>query len=190
METNKDLTTNPEEQELSLRERVSYLEKRLDETLLLLTDIYRYGQLKELLATQKWKEADRETTRVMIEISGKAQLDEITPEDLQKLPCNAIRVIDQLWQHYSNGRFGFSVQLRLYQSLGGNMDTIRAQNNEFLQRSSEKIGWRKNGKMVAYDDFDFSLNASEGGLPGEWWNSPYGAKMVNFFLARLITCEI
>ena len=190
METNRDLTTNPEEQERSLIERVSRLEKRLDEALLLLSDTYRYGKLRELLAAGRWKEADRETTRVMIEITGRLSIEEITPEDLQKVPCNAVMVVDRLWQHYSNGRFGFSVQLRLYQSLGGNMDTIRAQNNEFLQRTTEKIGWRKNGKLVAYDDFDFSLKASEGGLPGEWWNSPYGAKMVNFFLARLITCEI
>ena len=99
-------------------------------------------------------------------------------------------VVDQLWQKYSNNRFGFSVQLRLYQSLGGNMDTIRAQENKYLQMNGEKIGWRVNGKLVEYDDFNFSLDAAEGALPGNWWNSPYRAKMANFFLARLIACEI
>ncbi len=190
MEIKKDLTTSSQERESLLAERVAFLEKRLDEALMVLTDTYRYGKLKDLLSAGKWKEADKETTKVMIEITGKPNIEDITPEDLQKFPCNAIMVIDRLWKHYSNNHFGFSVQLHLYQSLGGSMDTIRAQNNEFLQRTSEKIGWRKNGKLVEYDDFDFSLNASEGGLPGEWWNSPYGAKMINFFLARLITCEI
>ncbi len=190
MEPDKNLTTSSQEQESSLSERVAFLEKRLDEALMVIADTYRYGKLKDLLAAGKWKEADKETTKVMVEITGKPDLEEIAPEDIQKFPCNAIMVIDQLWKHYSNKHFGFSVQLRLYQSLGGSMDTIRAQNNEFLQRTSEKIGWRKNGKLVEYDDFDFSLNASEGGLPGDWWNSPYGAKMANFFLARLITCEI
>jgi hypothetical protein len=190
MESDKDLTTSPQEKESSLLERVSRLEKRLDEALMVLADTYRYGKLRELLASGKWKEADRETTKVMVEITGKPNIEEITPEDMQKFPCNAIMVIDRLWQHYSNNHFGFSVQLHLYQSLGGNMDTIRAQKNEFLKRTSEKIGWRVNGKLLEYDDFDFSLNASEGGLPGDWWNSPYGAKMANFFLARLIACEI
>ena len=191
MENKQDLTTTSQEQESSsLSERVAFLEKRLDEALMVIADTYRYGKLKDLLSAGKWKEADRETTRVMIEITGKPNLEEITPEDLQKFPCNAIKVIDQLWKHYSNNHFGFSVQLRLYQSLGGSMDTIRAQNNEFLQCTSEKIGWRKNGKLVKYDDLDFSLNASEAALPVEWWNSPYGAKMANFFLARLIACEI
>ena len=189
MEKEQNLTTSSQEESLLL-ERISRLEKRLDEALMVLADTYRYGKLRELLAAGKWKEADRETTKVMIEITGKPTIDEITPEDLQTFPCNAIMVIDQLWKHYSNSHFGFSVQLRLYQGLGGNLDTIRAQKNEFLQRTSEKIGWRKNGKLVEYDDFDFSLNAAEGGLPGDWWNSPYGAKMANFFLARLIACEI
>ena len=191
MKTDPDLTTSPQEKELSLSERVSRLEKRLDDVLMILSDTYRYGLLRELLEAGKWKEADLETTRVMIEVTGAAELDEITPDDLKRFPCNAITLIDQLWQKYSNNRFGFSVQLRLYQSLGGNMDTIRAQQNEFLHRVSEKIGWRVNGKLVAYDDFDFSLDAAaEGALPGNWWMSPYGAKMANFFLARLISCEI
>ena len=190
MESDKELTTSSQDKESSLLERVSRLERRLDEALMILADNYRYGKLRDLLAAGKWKEADRETTKVMIEITGKPHMDEITPDDLKKLPCNAIMVIDQLWKHYSNNHFGFSVQLGFYQSVGGNMDTIRAQRNEFLQRTAEKMGWRKNGKLVEYDDFDFSLNSSAGGLPASWWKSPYGAKMANFFLARLIACEI
>ena len=180
----------PQETDLSLAERVSRLEKRLDDALMLLADTYRYGKLRELLAAGKFKEADLETTKVMIEITGKAELDEITPDDIKKFPCNALMVIDQLWQKYSNNRFGFSVQLRIYQNLGGNMDTIRAQEIKYLHLTAEKIAWRVDGKQVEYDDYDFSLNAPEAGLPGNWWKSPYGAKMVNFFLARLIACEI
>ena len=180
----------PQETESSLAERVSRLEKRLDDALMLLADTYRYSKLRELLEAGKWKEADLETTKVMIEITGKAELDAITPEDIQKFPCNAIMVVDRLWQKYSNNRFGYSVQLQIYQNLGGSMDTIRAQENKYLQLVSEKIGWRVNNKLVEYDDFNFSLEAPEGALPGNWWKSPYGAKMVNFFLGRLIACEI
>ncbi len=62
---------------------------------MIIADIYRYGRLRRLLAAGKWKEADLETTKVMINITGKAELDEITPEDIQKFPCNDIMVIDQ-----------------------------------------------------------------------------------------------
>jgi hypothetical protein len=176
--------------ESSLSERVSQLEERLEEALMLLPDTYRYGKLRDLLADGKWKEADLETTKIMIEITGKDSQEEITPADIQIFPCNAIRAIDRLWTKYSNHRFGFSVQLRLYQSLGGSIDTIRSQSNEFLARTSNTIGWRKDNKRIEYDDFDFSLSAPEGGLPGDWWQSPYGAKMANFLLARLLACEL
>ena len=89
MDDNQYLTTNPQE-ESSLVERVAQLEKRLDEALMIIADIYRYGRLRDLLAAGKWKEADLETTKVMINITGKAVLDEITPEDIQKFPCNDI----------------------------------------------------------------------------------------------------
>jgi hypothetical protein len=176
--------------ESSLSKRVSQLEEKLEKALMLLPDTYRYGKLRDLLADGKWKEADLETTRIMIEITGKDNREEISPADVQLFPCNAIRTIDQLWTKYSNNRFGFSVQLRLYQSLGGSIDTIRSQSNEFLARTSDTIGWRKNNKLIEYDDYDFSLSAPEGGLPGNWWQSPYGAKMANFFLARLLACEL
>ena len=191
MQSDKDLTTSPQEKELSLSERVSRLEKRLEDALITIADTHRYGKLRDLLEAGKWKEADLETTKVMIEIAGQINIEDITPDKIETFPCNAIMVIEQLWQKYSNKRFGFSVQLRLYQSLGGNIDAIRAQKNEFLQRTGEKIGWhKKEGKRIEYDDFDFSLNAPEGGLPGNWWFSPYGAKMNNLFLARLMTCEV
>jgi hypothetical protein len=176
--------------ESSLSERVSQLEERLEEALMLLPDTHRYGKLRDLLADGKWKEADLETTKIMIEITGKDSREEISPADVQIFPCNAIRTLDRLWTKYSNNRFGFSVQLRLYQSLGGSIDTIRSQSNEFLARTSNTIGWSKNNKRIEYDDFDFSLSAPEGALPGNWWQSPYGAKMANFFLARLLACEL
>lgn len=175
---------------LAIESSLARLEQKLDHGLILVSDTYRYGRLRDFLAAGQWKEADRETTKLMVEIAGKASQDEIAPEDLRTFPCSAIRTLDRLWTNYSRDRFGFSVQLRLYQALGGSMDAIRTQNNEFLQRAGEKIGWRKNGRRIEYDDFDFSLSAPEGGLPGEWWHSPYGAKMANFFLARLISCEL
>lgn len=190
MENNQKLTSKLSPNESSLVERVNRLEARLDDALMIIGDTYRYGKLRDLLAAGEWKEADLETTRVMIEIAEKENLDQIKPEDIQKFPCNAIMVIDKLWRKYSGDRFGFSLQLQVYQDVGGNMDTIRAQRNEYLKYTSEKIGWLKDNQLVKREEYDFSLEAPEGGLPGNWWNSPYGAKMANFFLARLLTCEI
>lgn len=67
-----------------------------------------YTKLRDLLATRKWQEANRETTIKMREAAGGEYLD--------RLPCEDLRTIDQLWVKYSNGLFGFSVQKRIYES--------------------------------------------------------------------------
>ncbi|MGK7909465.1 MAG: GUN4 domain-containing protein [Synechococcus sp.] len=176
--------------ELSLEDRVTQLEKRLDDALACLSDTYRYGKLRDLLAEGKWKEADLETTKVLVEVSGKAHQDDIAPADLQTYPCTALRTIDGLWMKYSNGRFGFGLQLKTYLDVGGSIDALRAEDLEPLKKTAEKTGWRKNGMKVEYDDFDFSLEAAQGAFPSDWWNSPYGAKMASFFMTSLIRCEL
>ncbi|MBP0016279.1 MAG: GUN4 domain-containing protein [Cyanobacteria bacterium SBLK] len=46
-------------------------------------------------------------------------------QSIDNFPCEDLREIDQLWIHYSKGRFGFSVQKRIYQGLGGKGEHIR-----------------------------------------------------------------
>jgi hypothetical protein len=40
-------------------------------------------------------------------------------ESIEKFPCTDLGTIDQLWVKYSYGRFGFSVQKRIWESVGG-----------------------------------------------------------------------
>ena len=44
---------------------------------------------------------------------------ELDVNSIDNFPCEDLRTIDQLWVKYSDGRFGFSVQKRIYQNLGG-----------------------------------------------------------------------
>lgn len=169
-----------------LSQRVS----RIEETLLLLADIHRYGRLQELLAAKDFYQADRETIAIILSISGESDLESITPNDVRHFSCHELRVIDTLWTTYSQGRFGFSIQAQVYQSVGGSLDTTIAQNDSIIVRMGEKVGWRKNNIWQKCDELDYSLNAPLGCHPSRWWNSPFGSKMTNFFLARLITCEI
>ena len=185
-----ELLTRLSEIESSLVERLSRLEEKLETTQLLLSDVQRYGKLQSLLAAGEWQEADLETTKAMLEVVGHTSNDSLTPEDLQTFPCNAIRVIDQLWRKYSNDHFGFSIQLQIYLDGGGSLATLRAGDLKLLGRLAETIGCRKDGQSVEYDEREFSLEAPRGGLPLNWWNSPYGTKMVNYFLMRLLSCDV
>ena len=84
-----------------------------------------YTNLRDLLVAKKWKEADEETLRVMLKVAGREEEKYLEPEHIEKFPCEDLRTIDQLWVKYSNGRFGFSVQKRIFQSLGGTKATGR-----------------------------------------------------------------
>lgn len=176
------------ETEFILSQRVAQLEKKLDEALLMLSDVYRYGKLKNLLERQKWQQADQETTLVMLEIAGQKNHDNLTPEDLTIFSCNGLQVIDQLWRRYSNDRFGFSIQLQIYLGEGGSIDTLRSQNIEMLRKVGAKIGWYKDNRWLEYKEVDFSSSSVLGSLPCHWWHSPYGAKMANYFFTRLLSC--
>ncbi|MBW4634387.1 MAG: GUN4 domain-containing protein [Iphinoe sp. HA4291-MV1] len=163
---------------------------RSEENFLLVADIHRYKKLRELLATGNFTEADWETIRVIQAITGEPELGDITPDDMRQFPCDELRVIDNLWTNYSQGRFGFSVQIQIYQSVGGSLDTTINQDTGVIERFGERVGWRVDNKWLKCDDLDYTLAAPIGCHPSRWWNSPFGSKMTNYFFNRLLVCAI
>ncbi len=161
----------------------------LEQDLMLLGDRYRYKALQQYLADQNWFEADKETVRLILAVTSK-EIEELTPGDIQHFPCKDLMVIDRMWRKYSDDRFGFSIQLQTYQAVGGSMDSTIEQNQQLIKAWGERLGWYKDKRWLKCSDLDFSLNAPVGCHPSRWWNSPYGSKMTNFFLSRLMTCEI
>ena len=162
---------------------------RLEDDLMLLGDRYRYKSLQQYLTDSNWFEADKETIRLILSVTAK-EIEELTPEDIQHFPCNDLMVIDRLWMKYSDDRFGFSPQLKVYLEEGGSFDTTVEQNQQLIETWGKRLGWRKDNRWLPCSELDFSLNAPIGCHPSRWWNSPYGSKMTNFFLGRLITCDI
>lgn len=164
----------------------------LQEQFILLPDVTRYGKLRNYLQQSDFRSADEETTRIMLEVAGEER-DSLTPDDVTQYPCNSLQVIDEIWRKYTQQKFGFSVQLKAYYEVGGTIDTIRAQDINILKKFADKVGWldeKKEGKFEDYDNWDFSLSAPDGCFPAHWWKSPYGLKMVTFFFARLISCNV
>ncbi|TAE02618.1 MAG: serine/threonine protein kinase [Oscillatoriales cyanobacterium] len=125
-----------------------------------------YINLRNLLAAKKWQEADEETARVMLKVAGREKEGWLDRESIEKFPCEDLRTIDQLWVKYSNGRFGFSVQKRIYQSLGG----TREYDDKIWEAFGDRVGWRVNGNWLNYDEPKFNTKAPEGHLPlGRDW---------------------
>lgn len=173
-------------QVLSLSERIDAVESDIS----LVPDVQRYDKLRQCLAEEQWYYADMETIQLIITIAGHTELEELTPEEIAIFPCGALRVIDNLWSKYSEGKFGFTTQLKIYKQVGGDLETTLEQNQQIVEKWGEKVGWRDNDRWLKCSQLDFSLNAPVGCHPSQWWNSPFGSKMTNYFLARLIRCGL
>ncbi|MEG4631682.1 serine/threonine-protein kinase [Microcoleus sp. AR_TQ3_B6] len=124
-----------------------------------------YINLRNLLAAKKWKEADEETARVMCKVANREEEGWLDRESIEKLPCEDLLTIDQLWVHYTNGHFGFSVQKRIYESL--------PKNYKIWEAFGDQVGWRIKNKSDIYHSWlemspspkGWSLEAPPGNLP-------------------------
>jgi uncharacterized caspase-like protein len=136
-----------------------------------------YTKLRDLLASGKWKEADEETREVILKAAGREKERWLNSLSIDNFPCEDLRTIDQLWVKYSNGRFGFSVQKRIYHSLGEIKKYDRSW-DEF----GDTVGWRVNGEWLSKDNIynrKYDILANMGHLPvlvfDQWlWCDPAG----------------
>ncbi len=115
---------------------------------------YNYTELETLLSEKKWKEADRETTRCMLQVAGREKEGWLRLEDIKQFPCTDFSTINQLWVQCSHRQFGFSVQKTIYQNCGG----TKEYNQEVWEAFCNEVGWRQGGKWLYYSDLTFSLD--------------------------------
>ncbi|MEZ2250892.1 GUN4 domain-containing protein [Microcoleus sp.] len=123
-----------------------------------------YTKLRNLLAAGQWREADGETANKMLEVAGRQKEGWVNRESIEKFSCPDLREMDRLWVKYSNGRFGFSVQKRIYQSLGG----TKHYNEKVWDAFGETIGWKRKGEgghWLSYNELTYNTNAPSAHLP-------------------------
>jgi serine/threonine protein kinase len=159
-----------------------YSERKLD-----------YSHLQELLLDHSWLAADRETQQLLRTLCGSDCTGDATGDDLQTcplpieaircLPCLDLHAIDYLWMNHSNGLFGYTVQREIWLNVGGGIDEGSSYEtwdrlaqgrgkwrvNTPWHRFSNRVGWRVKEQWLAYEQYDFSLDAPKGHLPS--WQS-------------------
>jgi len=138
------------------------------------TDI-NYSRLQGLLKANKWKEADQETTRMMLQAAGRQREGRFRAEDLNKFFCEDLRIIDQLWLDNSQGKFGFSVQQKIWQRNGSPSSNSSI---EVWRKFYIDVGWKiqesglaSSEGYVKYDELMGFHNidiAKQGNLPKVW----------------------
>ncbi|KAM3100655.1 GUN4 domain-containing protein [Phormidesmis sp. 146-12] len=129
----------------------------------------RYRSLQNYLSNGRWKEADQETDKVMLEVANRTEERYLRVEDVQQFPCEDLRTIDQLWVKFSGGRFGFSVQKQIYIDAGNPLDGTYHKGS--WEKFSDRVEWMKNPEYSSYDDVTFDVSAREGHLPAGFWGA-------------------
>lgn len=136
-----------------------------------------FTRLSQLIATQQWQEADRETMSILLRVSARKQGGFLLARQIRTLPCEALLRTDSLWSKASKGRFGFSAQLRVWREVAGSQSQFDLGN---FQAFGERTGWRIDGKWRRYNQFLFTEEAPTAHLPtlrvranessSRWWN--------------------
>lgn len=120
-----------------------------------------YEQLRNLLAAGEWREADEETLRVMLAVAKREEQGWLNSKSMESFPCEDIRTIDQLWVNYSNGRFGFSVQKKIWEEVGGSSQAWRRE----WMRFGDRVRWKTGRTWISKTDLIFKTLAPRGHLP-------------------------
>ena len=116
-----------------------------------------YAPMQRALAQQDFEEADRITSEILRQLAGPAAVKRgyVYYSEVADFAAVDLESLDRLWVVYSQGRFGFSVQLRLLLSLAGRWDQLWP-----------RLGWKQGGIWTRYPgSFTWSLQAPEGHLP-------------------------
>lgn len=136
-----------------------------------------YSNLRDLLKVGNWKEADQETYSVMIKAVYRNYGDWFTSQDLLYFPCRDLQTIDGLWMKYSQGRFGFITQKKIYVQCGGKLDG-KYPGKRVWRRFGERVGWRVDDNWLYYTNMSFKMSAPARHLPGWGWRVGCGGWIV------------
>ncbi len=101
-----------------------------------------YTRLQRLLQQQRWKDADEETARRMLEAVKRQEEGWWRVEDVKNFPRTDLRTMDRLWVKYSQGKFCWSVQKQIWLDLGGKLGEYE---RDTWYKFVDRVGWRKNG---------------------------------------------
>ncbi len=128
------------------------------------TDRVNYTQLYSLLEARRWQDADLETRSLMLQIVGLPESSYLIEAVLREFPHEPLHAIDRLWRKFSSDRFGFSIQHRIWQQIGGSHADA---NYDTWLDFGQSVGWRQ-GFWLTDAQLTYDLSAPTGHLPALW----------------------
>jgi hypothetical protein len=116
-----------------------------------------YGEIQLLLLQEDYEEADRQTFAKMCEMAGPtaAKRKWFYFSEVPQFPVADLQTLDRLWEVYSEGKFGFTVQRSVWLGV-----------NQVWEELWPKIGWKQDLTWTRYPGaFTWDLSAPRGHLP-------------------------
>lgn len=118
-----------------------------------------YKRLRELLSAKRWEAANRETNFLVLKLANRSKGGFLREKDIKNISPIEICTIDRLWRNYSNEHFGFSVQMRIWNSKI--LQDIKNGDYKFI----DQVGWHIHYSWSLGKHMNYSLNAPRGHLP-------------------------
>ncbi len=116
-----------------------------------------YDLLQTLLLEQDYQTADSLTRQKLCELAGEGAVARkwVYFTEVDQFPSIDLHTINSLWWLYSEGKFGFSVQRKLWMSVG-----------QDFAKLWPKIDWKNGNRWTQYPNgFTWNLGAPSGHLP-------------------------
>nr|YP_009397143.1 hypothetical protein [Thuretia quercifolia]ARW66329.1 hypothetical protein [Thuretia quercifolia] len=135
-----------------------------------------YQPLQTLLLNQNFQDADKLTQQYLCQLTQLEQEKQrkwLYFTDIQLIPSEDLLTLDLLWQIYSYGKFGFSIQRKIWLTNNYNWDI-------FLN----KIGWVQNEINKRYpQEFTWTIEAPKGHLP--LFNQLRGIQVLSYLFKHI-----
>jgi len=155
-----------------------------------------YRELEKLLKAKEWRKADELTAKLMCQVANRESQGWLDEKSIKSFPCEDLLTIDRLWLHYSNSKFGFSMQKKLWLECGGE---IGKYDYEVWKKFAAKVGWYHPQKddWRTYTEFMNDTKNAQNALPASLPN--YAATssrvrgceegVVSSLASRLVNCS-
>ena len=118
---------------------------------------FDYSPLQRYLLNESYEDADRFTSSKLRELAGEKAVKRgyVYFSEVESIPVIDLQTLNKLWIVYSRGKFGFTVQAKILDSVGGRYDKLWP-----------RIGWKKDGIWTRYPKaFNWSIEAPNGHMP-------------------------
>ncbi len=133
-----------------------------------------YQPVQQLLAQQDFQGADVVTLQKLCELAGTAAIERkwVYFTEVESFPIKDLKTLDKLWLMHSEGKFGFSVQRKIWLSVGKDFSKLW-----------EKIDWKSGNTWTRYPkEFVWDLTAPVGHLPLS--NQLRGVRLIDAIFAH------